>query len=70
MRRITFLLIAALCCLTASARASVPLLDLPKSTKSIEKEAFCNMQSLQRVVLPEGVQTIGARAFAGIALEL
>lgn len=44
------------------------VLRLPTSLKSIEEEAFYQDTSLQEVILPDGVETIGARAFAESSL--
>ncbi len=64
--RITIALIICLC-LCQSALAGV--LTLPVGLKKIESEAFAGDQSLDEVILPEGVATIGAKAFAGSSLR-
>ena len=46
------------------ASASAASLTLPTSLQVIEEEAFYGDTSLDEVLLPEGVETIGERAFA------
>ena len=57
---------AVLCCaVLCCAHAAVSqVLVLPEGTKVIEAEAFYGDTSIREVVLPEGVETIGERAFA------
>ena len=56
------ILILFLClCICQNALAGV--LTLPAGTKVIEEEAFYGDQSIDEVVLPEGVEEIGPRAF-------
>ena len=43
--------------------AELPCLNLPDGTIAIEAEAFCGCGE-NRVVIPEGVESIGANAFA------
>ena len=54
-----------LLCLPAGAEE---YLTLPDSAEVIEAEAFCGDDSLETVVLPEGVLRIGERAFADSGL--
>ena len=68
MRRIgmTILLVLIFCILGGLGGALAErTLSLPASLEVIEDEAFMNDTSLERVVVPEGVRRIGARAFAG-----
>lgn len=58
-------LILCLCVLCCAHAAVSQVLELPESTKVIEAEAFYGDTSIREVVLPEGVETIGAKAFAG-----
>ncbi len=60
---LALLLLAAGCTCAAAER-----LLLPADTLTIQAEAFCNTADLDTVVLPEGLTTIGARAFAGSSL--
>ena len=63
------LLIALLLCAAMSASmAETGTLTLPKGTKSIQAEAFRNDKSVKKVVLPEGITSIGANAFTGSGL--
>ena len=57
-------LILCLCVLCCAHAAVSQVLVLPESTKVIEAEAFYGNTSIQEVVLPEGVESIGERAFA------
>lgn len=57
-------LILCLCVLCCAHAAISQVLVLPESTKAIETEAFYGDTSIREVVLPEGVETIGERAFA------
>ena len=43
-------------------------LELPKALKAVEEEAFYGDTTLDRVMLPEGLETIEARAFANSGL--
>ena len=45
------------------------VLTLPKDLKVIEEEAFYGSASLDKVVLPEGVEEIQSKAFAGSTLK-
>ena len=57
--------LAMVCLLLAhGAGARADTLALPEGTKHIADEAFCGDMSLDEVLLPEGVETIGVRAFA------
>ena len=51
-------------CMTMTCQASASILTLPEGTKIIEEEAFYGDTSIDEVVLPEGVEEIGERAFA------
>ncbi len=61
-----FLLIAAL----PAGKALGGALTIPAGTTVIEEEAFCGDTSLDEVVLPEGLQRIESRAFAGSSVAL
>ena len=64
-----FLLILLFLCglLTVSARAAT--LTLPSGLKQIEAQAFYGDKKLNNVVLPEGLQSIGDKAFANSGLK-
>ena len=57
------LFVLVIACAASSAYAD-GILHLPSGTKEIEAEAFMATDALTRVVLPEGIEKIGARAFA------
>ncbi len=63
-KRTLVLLLTALLCLFAVTAMAAGTLTLPKSMKEIKSEAFVGNTSLDEVVLPEGIETIGSRAFA------
>lgn len=44
------------------------ILRLPKGVKVLEEEAFYALQSADSVILPEGIETIGSKAFAGSSI--
>ena len=56
-------------CLSLTLCASATVLTLPTGVKTIETEAFYGDTSLDEVILPEGVTTIGARAFANSSVK-
>lgn len=53
----------ALACFCGAAEP-ISLISLPKSLKLIDEGAFSGTASFERVVLPEGAERIGSRAFA------
>ena len=57
-------LTALMLCMCVSGSALADVLKLPAGVKVIEEEAFYGVQSIDEVVLPEGVEEIGPRAFA------
>ena len=67
--------ILILCCLLSVALAAAALaeagaLNLPAGLKTIDDEAFAGLSDAAgTVVVPEGVETVGARAFAESALS-
>lgn len=63
-RSCLFTLLTVLLCLCLCAHADEACLTIPAGTTVIETEAFYGDSSIQTVVLPEGVLTIGPRAFA------
>lgn len=52
------------CLLTLGAFALAEALELPADLTTIQAEAFMGDRQIKRVVLPEGIREIGARAFA------
>lgn len=40
-------------------------IELPPDTKTIEEEAFCGLGEVEEIRIPDGVEYIGSRAFAG-----
>ncbi len=49
--------------------AQADTLLLPSGVTAVEEEAFCGDTGLDHVALPEGLQRIGARAFAGSSIR-
>ena len=62
------LLVLALC-LSICQMSMADVLRIPEGTKVIEEEAFYGDTSLDEVVLPDGIQEIGPRAFAGSSVR-
>ena len=56
-------------CLCVFSFASATTLTIPAGVKEIEEEAFYGDTSLDEVVLPDGIERIGARAFAESSLK-
>ena len=67
MKRALLCLIAAALCLISPALAE-EILTLPDGLNRIEAEAFAGDLSISQVVVPEGVLSIGSRAFVGSGL--
>lgn len=63
-RMLTAMLLTAALCLGAAAGYAQGVLTLPTAVKEIESEAFLGLKYVTEVVLPDGVETIGERAFA------
>ena len=61
-RYLFFVIVAGLTVCVAYASAST--LTLPPETTLIDEEAFYGDTSLDEVIIPEGVEIIGAKAFA------
>lgn len=61
--------LSAVSILVSSQRVHSDQLLLPADLHRIEAEAFCNDQSLESVVLPDGITQIDTRAFAGSSLQ-
>lgn len=66
-RMLAALLMIVLCMLPLAARAQHTL-TLPLSSKTIETEAFCGTETIEEIVLPEGIERIERRAFADSAV--
>ena len=58
-----------LCAILFSVCAQADTLVLPPALKTIEEEAFYGDTSLDEVVLPEGLESIGKKAFAGSSVK-
>ena len=67
MKRLPPILLLTLLLSFACARADT--LTLPAFLYEIGEEAFLNNASITDVVVPEGVESIGSRAFAGTAID-
>ncbi len=68
MRKITMLLVLMLGILSAGW-AAADTLTIPKDVKEIQEEAFFGDTNLDVVVLPDGIERIGDRAFADSSLQ-
>ncbi len=64
------LLILTLTLLLCGAASSESELKLPDDTKSIGAQAFYGDQSLDTVILPEGLETIGSKAFVNSTVNV
>lgn len=58
-----------LCLLALCQSGLAETLTLPADLTEVEEEAFFGNARLESVLLPDGLQTIGPRAFAGCALK-
>lgn len=63
------LIFTVLLVLSTLVAAHAEILSLPSSLSIIEEEAFYGDESLDTVVLPEGVKEIKAGAFAGSSVS-
>ena len=68
-RSISAILLVILLFSAVQFPASADTVRLPKQLKTIEAEAFFGDKSITEAVIPDGVKTIGARAFAGSGLK-
>lgn len=64
-RTVCLLLILALLAFGPGAGLAEQVLQLPGTLKVVTEEAFSGLSAIQRVTLPEGVEEIQRRAFAG-----
>ena len=62
-------IVILLLCLSMAQSAFAGTLTLPGAVKAIEEEAFYGDESLDEVVLPSQIQTIGAKAFSKSSLS-
>ena len=62
------LVLTAVLCFGAAGLAE-GILTLPSAVKEIQAEAFAGAEGFAEIVLPEGVETIGERAFAESSIE-
>lgn len=67
MKKLVWIIALALVLMLGCAAAET--VELPGSLKIIEDEAFLGDTSIEKVVVKEGVTSIGSRAFAGSGLE-
>ncbi len=67
MRKLLILLLAALCLVAAAASAET--LVISADITVIGEEAFCDLSAYDEVILPEGLLSIGARAFSGSTIK-
>lgn len=63
------LVLTAALCLGAVPGMAQGVLTLPSAMKEIQAEAFKGAKGVSEIVLPEGVETIGERAFAESSIE-
>ena len=63
------LVLTAALCLGAVPGMAQGVLTLPSAVKEIQAEAFKGAKGVSEIVLPEGVETIGERAFAESSIE-
>lgn len=68
-RQMVRFIFVTLLCLLLAAPALAAVLVLPEGTKVIGEEAFFGDTSLDEVVLPDGIEQIGDRAFAESSLN-
>ncbi len=66
MRKLLILLAAVLCLISA---ASAETLIISADITTIGAEAFCDLAAFDEVILPEGLISIGDRAFAGSTIK-
>ncbi len=66
MRKLLILLAAVLCLISA---ASAETLIISADITTIGTEAFCDLAAFDEVILPEGLISIGDRAFAGSTIK-
>ena len=69
-RKLCFSLLAALALAFACAAALADTVSLPINLKTVEASVFEGDISLDEVVIPEGVESIGPRAFADSSVSL
>lgn len=70
MKRMPALLLAVVFCLSLFLPVAAETLYFPENLKRIGEEAFYGDMSLDEVVIPEGVEIIGDRAFADSSLSI
>jgi hypothetical protein len=66
---LVFLLILMMACAGMMTALAEDIITLPAGLRIIGKEAFLNTAGIRNVVVPEGVQEIGARAFVGSSVQ-
>jgi len=63
------LVLTAALCFGAAAGMAEGVLTLPSAVKEIQAEAFAGAKGFAEIILPEGVEKIGERAFAESSIE-
>ena len=68
-KSVFFVVLLAVILFSFASVASADTLTLPSSLKQIEAEAFMGNTSLDEVILPEGLESIGEKAFANSGVQ-
>ena len=58
------------CVFSHACAEEVSVLRLPDGLKEVEAEAFYRVEAVREIVLPEGVENVGARAFADSGIKV
>ena len=69
MKKFSFLILVLIVLLSVSRMAMAATLTLPDGVTVIEEQAFYGDTSLDEVVLPEGIVSIGPKAFANSSIH-
>ena len=63
------IILLAICVIASGTAAPADTLTLPADMTAVEDQAFFGDGSLETVVLPDGIRTIGSKAFAGSGVK-